>query len=61
MEMSNKMNLALIALGGLGMIVIASMSIIDSHSTDIASGISVQILFAATFIAGYVRYNRSNT
>jgi hypothetical protein len=55
--MNNRVNLSLIVLGGLGMIVIAFVSIIDSHATDITSAIPVQLFFAAVFISGYVKYN----
>ncbi len=54
--MNNKVNLTMIILGGLGMIVIALVSIIDSQATDITSAIPVQLFFAAIFIAGYIKY-----
>lgn len=58
--MNNKINLSMIILGGLGMIIIALVSVIDSQATDITSAIPVQLFFAAVFVAGYVKYKETS-
>lgn len=58
--MWNKVHLVLMFLGMVGMIIIASISIIDSQATDIASAIPVQLLFVAMFLAGYIKYEKNS-
>lgn len=59
--MSKKyLDLILTGIGIIGMILIAAISIIDSHATDLISAIPVQILFAAIFIAGYISYRKED-
>jgi hypothetical protein len=50
-------NIIVTILGLVGMTTIAIISIIDSHATDIASAIPVQLFFVGLFIAGYISYN----
>lgn len=52
-----KINFGVTVVGLIGMVLIASISIIDSNATDIVSAVPVQLLFVGLFIAGYISYN----
>ena len=56
----NIIDLILIFTGLLGMIIIAWISIEDSHATDIVSAIPVQLLFVSLFMSGYISYRKTD-
>jgi len=51
-------DLGLIVAGLMGMLILSVNGIVDSQATDIVSGVIVQIMFAALFVAGYSSYRQ---
>jgi uncharacterized membrane protein len=52
-----RLDLLFTCIGFLGLLSIAILAVVDSHSTDIVSGVIVQLLFASLFISGYISYS----